>query len=71
MDPDSLECTPAQLAPPEHWELSVVAAVTTTEQKLHSSTIGMARTIATSPFYQTWVAATRNDIVSVFKIDIE
>ena len=63
MDPDSQECTPAQLAPPEHWELCVVAAVTTTKPKLHSSTIGMARTIATSPFYQSWVAATRDDIV--------
>lgn len=63
MDPDVQDCTPVQLVPPEHWELSVIAAVTSTEPKHTFSTTGMARTVATSPFYQNWVTATENDCI--------
>ena len=63
MDPDAQECTPVQLVPPEYWELCVIAAVTSTERKHTSSTTGMARTVATSLFYQSWVNATKEDFV--------
>lgn len=61
MNPDSQRCVPVQLVPPDYWNLRVVAAVTSTEQKLISSTEGMAQTVATSPFYQNWVAQTEGD----------
>lgn len=37
------------------WPLSVVVAITDTEAKAVSSTVGMATTSATSPFYRAWV----------------
>ncbi|MXZ44544.1 MAG: diphosphomevalonate decarboxylase [Gammaproteobacteria bacterium] len=61
MHPDTEECAPVQLVAPEYWELSVVAAVTSTEPKPTSSTSGMARTVATSPFFEKWVDSTSDD----------
>lgn len=61
MDPDVQSCNPVQLVSSEYWELSVVAAVTSTEPKHTSSTLGMAQTAATSPFYRNWVARTLED----------
>lgn len=61
MHPDTEECAPVQLVAPEYWELSVVAAVTSTKPKLTSSTSGMARTVETSPFYEKWVDSTDDD----------
>ena len=61
MNPDADECTPIQIVPPDYWNLKVVAAVTSTEPKLTSSTSGMAQTVATSPFYQNWVDKTGGD----------
>ena len=61
MNPDVQECTPKQLVPPEYWELNVIAAVTSTEPKLTSSTIGMAQTVQTSSFFQNWVDRTEED----------
>lgn len=39
----------------DEWPLSVVVAITDTNQKSISSTDGMAATSATSPFYRAWV----------------
>lgn len=61
MNPDTGECAPVQLFPPEYWKLSVIAAVTSTEPKFTSSTSGMARTVATSPFFEKWVDSTNED----------
>ncbi|MCY3541217.1 MAG: diphosphomevalonate decarboxylase [Gammaproteobacteria bacterium] len=61
MNPGDQRCVPVQIVPPDYWNLRVVAAVTSTEPKLTSSTAGMAQTVATSPFYQNWVAQTEDD----------
>ena len=61
MNPDDQRCVPVQLFPSDYWDLRVVAAVTSTEPKRTSSTKGMAQTVATSPFYQNWVAQTEDD----------
>lgn len=61
MNPEVQECAPVQLVPPEYWELSVIAAVISTEPKLTSSTTGMAQTVATSPFFPDWVDKTVED----------
>lgn len=61
MNPDVVECAPSQLVPPDYWELTVLAAVTSTEPKLTSSTTGMAQTVATSPFFRNWVVKSAED----------
>lgn len=61
MNPNAQECMPVQVVPPDYWNLRVVAAVTSTEPKLTSSTAGMAQTVATSPFYLNWVDRTGDD----------
>jgi diphosphomevalonate decarboxylase len=47
------------LAPPEHWPLKVLIAITSEERKGTSSTEGMLHSEGTSPYYPTWVAATK------------
>jgi len=43
------------LAPPEHWNLRLVVAVTEPGQKKVGSTEGMERSRKTSPYYQAWL----------------
>jgi diphosphomevalonate decarboxylase len=43
------------IAPPEHWPLRVVVAVTSEGRKLKGSTDGMLHTARTSPYYASWV----------------
>lgn len=45
-----------QIAPPEHWALRVIVAVTSEAKKSVSSTTGMQHTVRTSPYYPSWVA---------------
>jgi diphosphomevalonate decarboxylase len=49
------------LAAPDHWDVRVVVAVTSTAPKAVSSRDGMARA-ATSPFYPAWVAGVEADL---------
>jgi diphosphomevalonate decarboxylase len=44
-----------QIAPPEHWPLRIVVAVTSEGRKAVSSTTGMLHTARTSPYYASWV----------------
>jgi diphosphomevalonate decarboxylase len=46
-----------ELAPPEHWDLRVVVAVTREGPKEIGSTTGMLETQRTSPYYSAWVEA--------------
>jgi len=46
-----------QLAPPDHWALALVVAVTAEGEKKVGSTEGMLHTAATSPLYDGWVDA--------------
>lgn len=43
------------IAPPEHWPLRVIIAVTREGPKDVSSSEGMKRTVDTSPYYPAWV----------------
>ncbi len=45
------------VAPPEHWDLRMVVAVTEPGPKAIGSTRGMDRTAATSPYYPVWLSA--------------
>jgi len=45
------------IAPPDHWPLRIVVAVTTEGRKPVGSTGGMQHTARTSPYYASWVAA--------------
>jgi diphosphomevalonate decarboxylase len=45
-----------QIAPPEHWPLHFVIAITTEDKKAVGSTTGMLHTSRTSPYYPSWVA---------------
>ena len=45
----------------QDWPLSVVVAITSSNQKLIPSSEGMLRTAETSPFYQNWVESTPMD----------
>lgn len=46
-----------RIAPPEHWPLVMLVAVTESGPKAVGSTSGMEHTARTSPYYPTWVAA--------------
>lgn len=45
------------VAPPEHFPLSMLVAVTERGEKAVGSTAGMQHTAATSPYYAAWLAA--------------
>ncbi|MFE7408832.1 diphosphomevalonate decarboxylase [Streptomyces laurentii] len=51
-----------QIAPPEHWPLTILAALTETGPKRVPSREGMRRTATTSPFFDAWLAAGRTDL---------
>ncbi|MEM8607518.1 MAG: diphosphomevalonate decarboxylase [Myxococcota bacterium] len=50
---DDLSARP--IAPPDHWNVRLVIAVTETGPKKVGSTEGMERSRKTSPFYEAWV----------------
>jgi diphosphomevalonate decarboxylase len=45
------------VAPPEHWDLRLVVAVTSERRKSIGSTAGMNHTASTSPLYDAWLRA--------------
>jgi len=47
----------SELAPPSHWDLRIVVAVTSEGRKAVGSTSGMVHTERTSPYYKSWVEA--------------
>lgn len=46
----------ARVAPPEHWPLNMLVAVTSEAAKDTGSTDGMQHTARTSPYYASWVS---------------
>lgn len=50
------------IAEPEEWDLRVVVGVTDVGPKAMGSTEAMESTRLTSPYYQSWIAATHNDL---------
>ncbi|MBI4613109.1 MAG: diphosphomevalonate decarboxylase [Planctomycetes bacterium] len=60
---DGADCHGVQLTPPEAWpELRLLASVVEKVPKPCSSTEGMRRTAATSPFYSEWLALVKRDL---------
>ncbi|MGM0557123.1 MAG: diphosphomevalonate decarboxylase [Myxococcota bacterium] len=50
------------IAPPEHWDLQCLVAVTVEGEKDVGSTEGMNRTERTSPYFPAWVESVPDDI---------
>ncbi len=53
--PDGADSVAEQVAPADHWDLSLVVAVVSSQKKKVGSTQGMERTRRTSPYYAAWV----------------
>ena len=60
---DGADSVAAPLAAPDHWDVRVVVAVTSSAPKAVSSRDGMARA-ATSPLYPAWVAGAAADLAA-------
>jgi diphosphomevalonate decarboxylase len=56
---DNVQVAVRQIAPPDHWNICLVVAVTTLSAKKVGSTEGMQRSRLTSPFYQAWIDSNR------------
>src|SRR5438552_1597856 len=50
------------IAAKEHWDLRVLVAVTSERPKAVSSSEGMRRTEATSPYYRAWLESGARDL---------
>jgi len=54
-----------QLAPPEHWPLGIVAAITDRGRKRVGSREGMAHSISHSPFFAPWLESHQADLETI------
>ena len=61
---DGSDCVARALAASDHWPLRVVVAVTDRGGKRVSSTDGMNRTQASSPYYRAWVDSVDADLAA-------
>jgi diphosphomevalonate decarboxylase len=61
-DPEGLDSVAVRLAGPEHWDLRVLVALVATGPKAVGSGTGMARTVATSPFFPGWLEGVAQDL---------
>ncbi len=59
------------IAPPEHWDLSMVIAVVSDAKKTISSRAGMLDTARTSPMYDAWCKTGPNDVQIARKAIVE
>lgn len=62
-DPQGLDSHGAPVAPRDHWDVSMVVGVVSTQKKPTGSTEGMERSRLTSPLYETWVRQAQADVV--------
>jgi len=71
---DGADSLAEPLAPPDHWDIRVVVAITDTAPKGVSSRVGMARA-ASSPLFPAWVEGAEADLAeartSIRKRDLE
>lgn len=61
-DPEGGDSIATRLAGPDHWDLRVVVALVATGPKAVGSGTGMARTVATSPFFAGWLEGVAQDL---------
>ncbi len=59
---DGSDATAHPLFAKEHWGLSVLIAITSEQKKKTGSTDGMESSRLTSPFYNSWIESSNNDI---------
>jgi diphosphomevalonate decarboxylase len=62
---DGADSFAIQLAPPEHWDLAIIVAITADEPKRVGSREGMARTVNGSPFFRAWQESHEVDLKAV------
>lgn len=62
---DGSDCYAEQIAPEDHWDLRVAAAVLTAKEKDVSSRDGMKRTVETSVFYDGWLDTVPEDLANI------
>ncbi|MCY7403465.1 MAG: diphosphomevalonate decarboxylase [Cryobacterium sp.] len=63
--PDGMDAFAEPVLDTDPWPLSVVVAITSHTAKTVSSTLGMAGSRATSPFYPAWVDTAKNDLADM------
>jgi diphosphomevalonate decarboxylase len=59
---DGSDAIAQPLFPKEHWDLSVLIAITSEKEKKTGSTDGMEASRLTSPFYKPWVESSSKDM---------
>ncbi len=64
---DGTDSFAEQIASPDHWDLDMVVAVTTKEEKKIKSRAGMAMSVDNCPYYRKWVEECGKDIENVRK----
>jgi len=62
---DGSDSVATQVAPPEHWPLGVVVAVTDEGRKRVGSREGMAHAVKTSPFFPLWLESHDADLEAI------
>src|SRR5699024_2407156 len=53
------------IAPQDHWDIRIAAAVLTAKEKDVSSRVGMKRTVDTSDFYDGWLESLPKDLAEI------
>lgn len=59
---DGSDCHAVEVAPPDHWDVVMLVTVVAAGAKDVSSTEGMERTRATSPYFEPFLACVREDL---------
>jgi diphosphomevalonate decarboxylase len=54
-----------QLAPPDHWKLGVIVAITSEDHKRVGSREGMSHAVKQSPFFPAWLSSHEADLDAV------
>ena len=62
---DGSDSYAVQLAPPEHWPLGIVAAITDRGRKRVGSREGMAHSLTHSPFFRPWLESHQADLEAI------
>lgn len=65
--PDGSDCLPRQLVAPGGWDVRLLVAMNTSEEKKVGSTDGMERTRQSSPLYEGWLRGNKVDLDTALK----
>jgi diphosphomevalonate decarboxylase len=59
---DGSDSLATQIADKDYWNLNIIIAITTEQEKPIGSTEGMMLTAQTSPYYEEWISSSRQDL---------